>query len=182
MRVGLAIMRLQPLHKGHQQIIDAMLAENEKAVLMLGSVGVMDENNPYSYEERVAMIQTLYGKEIKAGRLLIGGLKDIHNLPKWVDYVKSNLPIPANRYYCGVQQNAQQFREKGFSIREFSRDKIKVSGTEIRQKMRMGDMSWTNDVPQEIVSLLQNGKTTMKNKISSLNHFYKTIRKEQAYD
>lgn len=181
MRVGLAIMRLQPLHKGHQQIIDAMLAENEKAVLMLGSVGVIDENNPYSYEERVAMIQALYGKEIKTGRLMIGGLKDIHNLPKWVDYVKSNLPIAANRYYCGVQQNAQQFREKGFGVREFSRDKIKVSGTEIRQKMRSGDMSWTNDVPQEIVALLQEEKPIIKNKRTAFN-LYKTTRKEQIHD
>ena len=181
MTVGLAIMRLQPLHKGHQQIIDAMLAENEKAVLMIGSVGVQDENNPYSYEERVAMIHALYHQEIKAGHLLVSGLEDIHNLPKWVDYVKSQLPIPADRYYCGVYQNAQQFREKGFAIREFDRDTIKVSGTEIRHKMQTGDISWQNDVPTSIALYLQHQKNVCFKK-NPINKFFTSTKKEHRYD
>lgn len=155
MTVGLTIMRLQPLHNGHINLINSMLDENEKSILMLGSVGVIDENNPYSYEERLEMVKTVYQKEMESGKLFVGGLKDIHNLPKWVDYVKSHLPFPADIYYCGIHQNAKQFAEKGFSIRLFDRPLGNLSGTLIRQKIRDHDSSWENDVPFEIIPLIK---------------------------
>lgn len=169
MSIGLAIMRLQPLHLGHQKIIDTMLAENEKAILMIGSVGTFDEKNPYSYERRLNMVKALYQKEIDSGKLYVGGLKDIHNLPKWVGYVNEQLPFPADTYYCGEHQNDQQFREKGYKIHLFNRKEIDISATQIRAKMNANDPSWKDLVPTQIYHLLTERRQNMiKNKFSPL--------------
>lgn len=155
MTVGLTIMRLQPLHKGHQKIIDIMLDENKKVILMIGSIDVSDDKNPYSYEERLSMVQSVYGNEIKTKKLFIGGLKDIHNRPKWADYVTQQLPFRADNYYCGQEQDGELFQEKGYIIKSFNRNILPISGTQIRQKIKNGDISWQQDVSSKIHALIQ---------------------------
>ena len=155
MTVGLAIMRLQPLHKGHQKIIDTMLAENEKVILMIGSMDVLNDNNPYSYDDRLAMVQSVYMDAIKDERLFVGGLKDIHNRPKWADYVTQQLPYRADYYYCGQEQDGQLFREKGYLVKSFDRRELPISGTQIRQKIKTGDNSWQQDVSPQVYTLIE---------------------------
>ena len=68
MMIGFAVMRLQPLHKGHKKIIDLMLKENDKAILVIGSKDAQDEKNPYSFKERLKMVHQVYQKQIKKGK------------------------------------------------------------------------------------------------------------------
>ena len=104
MMIGFAVMRLQPLHKGHKKIIDLMLKENDKAILVIGSKDAQDEN-PYSFKERLKMVHQVYQKEIKKGKLLVLGINDIHNPPKWAQFIKTHLPLPATKYYCYIKSN-----------------------------------------------------------------------------
>ena len=47
---GLAVMRAQPLHIGHIKLINRMLDECKKVIILLGSVQEQGtERNPYPY-------------------------------------------------------------------------------------------------------------------------------------
>lgn len=154
MKIGLAVMRLQPLHKGHKKIIDKMLQENEKAILFIGSKDLIDEKNPYSFKERVNMVTTLYKKQITNGTLIVQGINDIHNPPLWASYIKTHLPLPANRYYCGTGQDAPLFKKEGFIPVIINRQELNISGTQIRLKLKNNDQSWKQDIPPQIHHLI----------------------------
>ena len=154
MTIAVAVMRLQPFHKGHQKIIDKMLYENEKAILFIGSKDTINEQNPYSFKERVEMVKTIYKDQIKKGRLIVQGINDIHNPPKWANYVKTHLPILAQRYYCGTGQDAPLFKKEGFIPVIINRNELNISGTNIRQKLKKKDPSWKDDIPSQIHHLI----------------------------
>ena len=154
-------MRMQPLHKGHQKIIDAMLAENEIAYLGIGSPTARDEKNPFSLLARKRMLQGLYGEEIASGRLVVLLIDDIHNRPRWVGHVNNtiaqvvgedNLP---DTYYCGSDQDGELFEEKGFKVRTFARGDLPITASGIREKLRASLYDWANDVPEKIVSIVE---------------------------
>lgn len=152
--IGFAVMRLQPFHKGHKKIIDMMLKENDKAILVIGSKDGQNEKNPYSFKERLTMVQQVYKNQIKKGRLIVMGINDIHNPPKWAQYIKTHLPLPATKYYCGTGQDAPLFKKEGFSTIIVNRHELKISGTDIRTKIKNNDASWQEDIPQQIHHLI----------------------------
>lgn len=103
MRVALACMRIQPLHKGHTRIINEMIESCETVILGIGSTNVKDCWNPYPFEIRKQMIQNVYGDRIKIVQLADIGSQTGTN--DWVDYVlekieKLGLPAPTD-YYTG---------------------------------------------------------------------------------
>ena len=151
---ALTIMRLQPFHKGHKMIIDQMLKENKKVLLLIGSINKTDEKNPYSFEQRKEMIHQIYFDEIQKGKLIVKGIKDINNPPKWVSFVKQHMPFEADTYYCGIDQDGYLFKKEGFKIKHFNRNKHPISGTSIRKKIKLNDPSWKHDVPKEIHHLI----------------------------
>ena len=154
MMIGFAVMRLQPLHKGHKKIIDLMLKENDKAILVIGSKDAQDEKNPYSFKERLKMVHQVYQEQIKKGELLVLGINDIHNPPKWAQFIKTHLPLPATKYYCGTGQDAPLFKKEGFSTIIINRCDLKISGTNIREKIKKNDISWQEDIPPQIHNLI----------------------------
>lgn len=57
-RHGLAVMRAQPLHIGHEKVIRDMLAKCGKVTIILGSIQEQGTaRNPFSYTERKQMIK-----------------------------------------------------------------------------------------------------------------------------
>ena len=84
---GLAVMRAQPPHIGHEKLIRRMLSECDKITIILGSVQEQGtERNPYSYTQRKAMLQKIFSKEENA-RLKILGIFDINNPTEWSSFV-----------------------------------------------------------------------------------------------
>ncbi len=156
MSTGLTIMRLQPMHNMHKKIIDTMLAENEKVILVIGSKDTLDERNPFTYEERFDMVRAVYQTEMESGRLIVKGVADIHNPPKWVQHIQEQVGLPFDKYYCGQNQDASLFKEKNIPVHEVTRPSVSLSATQIRHKMRQGDSSWQNDVPKPVYNYLKN--------------------------
>ena len=151
---ALTVMRLQPFHNGHKKIINAMLKENEKVILLIGSMDLINDKNPYSFETRLKMIQTIYPDDILSKKLIVLGIKDINNPPKWVNHVKKHLPFNADIYYCGTDQDANLFKKEGFKIKQFERKDLPICGTNIRKKIKLNDPTWKQDVPKEIHHLI----------------------------
>ncbi|MDR2639619.1 MAG: hypothetical protein LBC09_07280 [Helicobacteraceae bacterium] len=113
-KVALAVMRLQPLHNGHKLLIDAMLSESATALIAIGSADKRDERNPFSFDDRKAMIEALYKGET---RLKVFGARDIGAASKrqWADFVlgeikRLGLPAPTC-YYAGDPKDGEWFAE-----------------------------------------------------------------------
>lgn len=59
MKTGVFIGRFQPLHEGHQQCIEKILAANDRCVVMVRDTAT-SEKNPFSYAEREQMIRAAF--------------------------------------------------------------------------------------------------------------------------
>lgn len=110
--ISLAVMRLQPLHKGHELLIKTMLENSSKVIIGIGSTqDVRTQKNPYSYDERKRMLDLIFTDE----RLLSISLKDINAPTKahWAKYVlnevKERLDLSPTHYYAGSQEDVSWF-------------------------------------------------------------------------
>jgi len=64
MQYGIIIGRFQPLHAGHQSIINEIMHDGLIPVVLIGSSTAVDENNPLSYAERSSLIHQIYGGSV----------------------------------------------------------------------------------------------------------------------
>ena len=82
--------RFQPFHLGHKQVVDAALENSKCVVLLIGSANVArSQRNPFTYEERVDMINGVYRHEIATNRLVIKPIDDFaYNDIAWTSEVQ----------------------------------------------------------------------------------------------
>ena len=114
MRTALAVMRIQPLHKGHTRIINEMIESCDTCILGIGSTNVSDKWNPYLFEDRKQMVQNVYGDRLKIVQLADIGTQEGTN--DWVDYVlekikKLGMPDPTD-YFTGSEADAKWYSNK----------------------------------------------------------------------
>lgn len=169
---GLVVMRAQPPHIGHQKIINRMLQECEQIIVILGSVQEQGtDRNPFSYIQRKKMLQDLYTTDCQASRMKIIGLFDINNPTEWsnfvLDFLKESMPtwpVP-EVYYAGSEYDAQWFRTAFKAIEIENRvdyDFPYVSGSMVRDMLKIGDNRWRNYIPQEIHHYIEESLQTKK--------------------
>jgi bifunctional NMN adenylyltransferase/nudix hydrolase len=87
------IGRFQPLHYGHMRVIDIALQLSKKVVLLVGSSNVgRTLRNPFTFQERYAMIATQYDHAIKDGRLIIDSIDDMmYEDDRWIEQVQTKV-------------------------------------------------------------------------------------------
>lgn len=71
--------RFQPFHFGHESIVRKLLKEGENVCIALRDTGV-NKNNPYSYEDRKEIIEDVFKKEVKEGRLEVIKIRDFKGI------------------------------------------------------------------------------------------------------
>tara|TARA_B100000700_G_scaffold331687_1_gene467084 strand:+ start:24905 stop:25429 length:525 start_codon:yes stop_codon:yes gene_type:complete len=82
MKLGYVIGRFNPLHKGHEHIIEKMINDNDEHIIFIGSSNKSrTKENPFSFEERKEMILKVFP------HANVISLPDFNNLSDW----KSNL-------------------------------------------------------------------------------------------
>lgn len=82
--LGLYTGRFNPIHKGHQSIIDRMLTECDTALILVGNCQAQrTKENPLNVLERVSLIKKIYGEN---KRVIIGFYPDLPNKPETPDY------------------------------------------------------------------------------------------------
>ena len=138
-KIGFTVGRFQLLHKGHEQLIDLGLELCEKFVVLVGSSNESrTENNPFTFEERKEMIQKVYGDKVEVYPIINIG---IGYVPEWGNYLLNTI-----KFYCGefpdfVINGSENGRSNWLSNEQrqhiteltVSRDKIKISASEIRK-------------------------------------------------
>lgn len=111
-RVGLVVMRAQPLHRGHVALINLMRSDCDLAIVAFGSTQLSRVvRNPFTFEQRVEMLRAVFGGSVKP--LPLVDIDSGVNTDDWVEYVldkirKLNLPVPTD-YYSGSVQDAKWY-------------------------------------------------------------------------
>ena len=152
-------MRAQPLHIGHQKIIEKMFQDCEHITLVLGSIQEQGtERNPFDYPTRRKMFENVYAGRPEYSRMQILGLADINNPVEWSRFVIASLrhnfpslPYP-DVYYAGSEYDLHWFKNCIKNIELVDRndpDFPFVSGTMVREMIRLGDARWKNFVAAE---------------------------------
>lgn len=151
---GLAVMRAQPFHLGHEKIVRQMLNECDQVFILLGSVQESGtQRNPFTYHQRRTLIENVFGNH---PRLHIKPIADLGNENRWAEYVIATVGIRPDAYYCGKDQDSALFQAVGIHTVEFSRGANNLSSTQIRE---MHDWSKINPKNIKLVrSVLENNK------------------------
>lgn len=139
---GLYIGRFQPFHKGHKSIVDKMLRECDKVIIAIGSAQETEtKNNPFRYEYRKWMIQTVY--PAIWNRIIIIGIEDRINPSddsSWGEYVINNIKkatdIIPDAIYQGIEdKHSNWFSTLNIPIIEVDRGILDVTGTKVRNAL-----------------------------------------------
>lgn len=167
MRVGLAVMRLQPLHKGHCRfVLNPMIEMCETAIVGLGSAQESGtRENPFTVEQRIQMIRNVYGERIKI--VPLHDLNSVKGTNEWVEYVvsrltKLGLPEPTD-YFSGSLADAAWYyswfdkrNDKYVHIADRATNEY-FSGSEIRALLSFQRYAWLSHVPGVNVNLIEQG-------------------------
>lgn len=143
------IWRFQPLHNGHNLLIEASLANNDQNIIFIGSSNVINQQNPYNFEIRKKILQQNFQDNIL----------DIHRLPDtqtddiWIQNIILQIPITASlvKLYCGDQdkdsaiisiKNLRDILPFDIEIIEIPRSIIPISATQIRMALNNNNITF----------------------------------------
>lgn len=86
-RLAVLIGRFQPFHNGHAALLAKALETAEKVVILLGSAhAARNAKNPFTWEERAAMIVTTLDEATQA-RVCFLPIRDYYDDRRWCDAV-----------------------------------------------------------------------------------------------
>ncbi len=87
---GVFIGRFQPLHIGHEHVIRQALEQVSRVIVLVGSANVApNPRNPFTFEQRAAMLRSAFGPEIAEERLVVEPLNDhLYSDTAWVTEVQ----------------------------------------------------------------------------------------------
>ncbi len=87
---GVFIGRFQPLHLGHEHTIRHALSKVDRLIVLVGSANIArNPRNPFTYDERVAMLRSAFRLDMAEGRLIAEPLNDhLYSDTAWVTEVQ----------------------------------------------------------------------------------------------
>lgn len=155
MTTALFIGRFQPFHLGHLSVVRAALTRHQRVIIAIGSAQYANTtDNPYSYEDRVAMIRAALNEdEIDPARTPICALPDIHDNERWVAHVRKLAP-PFDAVITGSNHVRRLFEEEGQTPVEPITFLEGISGTRIREAIKKERSEWKKWVPNAILTHL----------------------------
>lgn len=196
-RVGLAVMRMQPMHNGHSELLSWMTRECEDVYVGLGSCDKSaTRSNPLNFDVRKAAIQNVFGTRIKVFPLADLGATTGTN--DWADYVldkvhKIGLKDPTD-YYAGSKADAMWYKDRFFNeeisskpmprmhssypasvayfwYREQPWDRLKGDFCEVDRRLHILDRNLNNCPPAtELRSYIELGSDEWKQWVPRVNH------------
>ncbi len=147
---GLVIGRFQPLHKGHEALIRAAIEDCVHVTVGIGSsTAKQSPTNPFSYEERAAMIKAVFGDSVD-----VVAIPDIHDPPNYASHV-IDITGSIDRVFGNDDRTLDLFEDEGLPIRRPGlKDRAKFEGKTIRMQMAEGDGGWRKALPSAVVTLI----------------------------
>lgn len=144
-KTGLLVGRFQMLHKGHGEMIGSAVSLCERVAVFVGSSQESGtEKNPFSYELRREMLETVFPEEISVFPLPDIG---VGNNSRWGDYVLdcavSLLGELPDLVVSGKESRRSSWldSERGDGIAElFVPKSIDISASRMREMLLSGDL------------------------------------------
>jgi nicotinamide-nucleotide adenylyltransferase len=153
---GLLVGRMQPVHKGHLEVIKRILEDVDEVIIGIGSAQLSHTlKDPFTAGERVLMLtKALTEKGIPASKYYIIPIQDVECNSIWVAHVKMLTP-PFKRVYSGNSLVQQLFTEGNYQVTIpplYNRESY--SGTEVRRRMLDGE-DWKSLVPKSVYEVIK---------------------------
>lgn len=160
-KTAVMVGRLNPPHIGHIRVINKALAESEVLVMFLGSANVVNDKNPFTYEERKSFLEENFSDEIASGKLIVSYLDDVGNDALWTqnlwNKVKNLVPdfdgtlnfygwdFAEDRAITAVRENEVELNAQKVVYTQVSREHFTlpdgqdISATNLRKALQNAD-------------------------------------------
>jgi nicotinamide-nucleotide adenylyltransferase len=151
---GLFAGRFQPFHRGHLEALMRVLDDADEAIV---AVAATDANftmsDPFTAGERLEMIWMSLDDDLRQ-RVLVLTLPNIKNNRLWPDYVRQYLP-KFQRAFTNNPLQAALMRASGTTVHAIERrEHRELSGTAVRELLRLGDKAWRATVSPAVAAIL----------------------------
>ncbi|MFW6152847.1 MAG: nicotinamide-nucleotide adenylyltransferase [Halobacteriota archaeon] len=152
MHRGIYIGRFQPFHRGHREVVEAIVEQVDELVLGIGSAGDSHtETDPFTSGERIMMItKSLVDLDLVTYAVPI---EDLERNSVWVSHVMSMSP----RFDLAFSNNplvVRLFEEAEVPVEQVPMvDRDRYEGTEVRRRM-IADDGWEELVPPAVVEVV----------------------------
>ena len=155
-KTGLVLGRFQPLHRGHVHMIEEALELCDKVLVFIGSSQESRKpSNPFTYEEREALLRKVFGN-----RILVAPLEDIGvgNVPAWGDYIfnkAEGILGKVDALILGSEEKnvlwLSEEKKQSVTLYQVSRLDIPYSATMVREALlRKDDEFCKRALPKEL--------------------------------
>lgn len=150
-KYGVMLARFQPVHLGHLALIEKACSENDKVLLLVGSIDKLNGRNPIPWDIRVTMLQEAIDEIGLTDKCIIKPLSDLtdesDNSHDWGFYIYAKIvdeikDSAFTMYYSdGFEIITTWF--PGFLLKDYvsltllARGKVErgISATEVREAM-----------------------------------------------
>lgn len=158
-KMALFIGRFQPFHNGHLYSLKKCLELAESVIVAVGSSQESGtENNPWDFETRKKMVESLSGVSRK---VRVVAIPDLFNDQRWGEQIVSLIKEAGYEpdQVVGVGNNDwtnRILKARGIMVYEtgfYMRDELE--GVKIRTLLNEGDESWKARVPESVVKYLE---------------------------
>lgn len=150
MRRALVVGRFQPVHHGHVHVIKQAREHAGSVVVAVGSSkdsGTL--RNPFTFEERKAMLQAALGDDLE-----VVAVPDIHDPPRWVDHCIA-LTGAVDEVFGNDDRTMDLFDDEGYAVfRPGLEQRGLWESTTIRAWLAEEDPSWKKAVPKGVAEVL----------------------------
>jgi cytidyltransferase-like protein len=153
-KVGLVIGRFQPIHKGHEMMIETALDHCDRVIVAIGSSQLNGTpNNPLSWVDRYTLIKNRFKEEEKSERLLLLPIPDRERYSNDASFGQYVYKIIDNAYGltpdCIIEgkENVRTDWWKDVPHKghiEVDREGMDVSGTKLREAIRDCNHEYVN--------------------------------------
>jgi nicotinamide-nucleotide adenylyltransferase len=146
---ALVVGRFQPLHKGHQALLQQAVEECVGVAVAIGSTRARPSlRNPFSFEERKAMLAAVFPQ------LPVFDVPDVHDATRWVEHTLA-ITGSVDRVYGNDDATLDLFEQAHIPVvRPGLVEREAYQATAIRALMAEGDPAWRKAVPPPVAELL----------------------------
>lgn len=146
MKRALFIGRFQPFHVGHLSVLhQSKILGWDEVIIGIGSAQYSGlDNNPFTYEQRVKIIQASTQNDPELPKLHILALPDIHDDAKWVAHVNTiiaNNNLSYDIVFSGNANVYTLFEKAGVSVKTIQQT-VDINSTTIRNYIRTNNPQW----------------------------------------
>ncbi|MEM0480683.1 MAG: adenylyltransferase/cytidyltransferase family protein [Candidatus Aenigmatarchaeota archaeon] len=165
MAIVLFVARFQPLHKGHERTIKKLLKQYEKVIIVIAAADKSrTEKNPFTAEERKAMLELVFSKEINENKIEIITVEDKASDEEWANEIisKANFDVvaTASDWVAKCFEGKKEVKR----IKPYRAETL--NGTNIRRMIKEGNPEWKKIVNKKVVNYIY--EVALKNFFYSL--------------